>query len=468
MQKPSLIYQYLAAIVVGLFKLSDGMLIGWVSPNLILLQSNNTILPEPLTEDQASWLPTIMPIGALAGILVYGFVTKLFGRKIPQLLVSIPAIIGWFLCCFARDVSHLYLSRFFLGFAIGGSYVVAPVFLVEIADDRIRGILGATIMVSENTGVLLGFAIGGFCDYQVLPAVGITLNLLSVILFVWFPESPPFLVSQDKMVAAEKSIRFYRNLRIDDTAAVEETMEHLKQAVAEAQGNVNTSRLRMSDVTTRPGSRAMLIAIVLVLLNQFSGIFTLMNYSAEIFQQSGSLLSENLSSVIVQSIQAIGACFVAVIIEKGGRRFLYITSALGCGFGYAVLGTYMYLLSEKSDISSFSWVPLASFSFILFISSWAVASITFSVAAELMPLKLREIGATVCAVTLSLSSFSILKVYPIVLKWIGVHGAMFIFGGFCVLGAIFIIFMLPEIKGKSYEEIMNDLRGKRQIKEVVE
>ncbi|KAG4079556.1 hypothetical protein HA402_006464, partial [Bradysia odoriphaga] len=213
-------------------------------------------------------------------------------------------------------------------------------------------------MVNENTGVLLAFAIGGFCDYQVLPAVGITLNLLSVILFVWFPESPPFLVSQDKMVAAEKSIRFYRNLRIDDTAAIEETMEHLKQAVAEAQGNVNTSQLRMSDVTTRPGSRAMLIAIVLVLLNQFSGVFTLMNYSAEIFQQSGSLLSENLSSVIVQSIQAIGACFVAVIIEKGGRRFLYITSALGCGFGYAVLGTYMYLLSEKSDVSSFSWVPL--------------------------------------------------------------------------------------------------------------
>ncbi|XP_037040478.1 facilitated trehalose transporter Tret1-like isoform X2 [Bradysia coprophila] len=447
MQKPSPIYQYLAAVVVGLLKLSDGMLIGWVSPNLILLKSNNTILPAPLTEDEASWLPTVMPIGALAGILVYGFVTKLYGRKIPQLLLSIPAIIGWFLCCFAREVSHLYLSRFFLGFAIGGNYVVAPVYLVEIADDRIRGILGATIMVNENTGVLLGFAIGGFCDYKVLPAVGITLNLLFVILFVWFPESPAFLVSQDKILAAEKSIRFYRNLHIDDTAAVEETMERLKQAVGEADGNVNTSRLRISDVTTKPGSRAMLIAIVLVLLNQGSGVFTLMNYSAEIFQESGSFLSENLSSVIVQSIQAIGACFVAFLIEKGGRRFLYITSTLGCGFGYAVL---------------------ASFSFILFISSWAVASITFSVAAELMPLKLREIGATVCAVTLSLSSFAILKLYPIMLKWIGVHGAMFIFGGICVLGAIFVIFMLPEIKGKSYEEIMNDLRGKRTKKVVVE
>lgn len=48
------------------------------------------------------------------------------------------------------------------------------------------------------------------------------------------------------------------------------------------------------------------------------------------------------------------------------------------------------------------------------------------------------------------------------------HGAMFIFGGICVLGAIFVIFMLPEIKGKSYEEIMNDLRGKRKTKIEVE
>lgn len=181
-------------------------------------------------------------------------------------------------------------------------------------------------MVYENTGVLLGYAIGGFCDYKALPAVGISLNTLFIMLFVWFPETPDFLASQDKMLAAEKSVRFYRNLQTDDTAAIEETMDELRKAAEEAGvGDANLSRLRLSDVTQRPGSMAMLIAIVLVLLNQGSGAFCLMNYSAEIFQQSGSFLSGNLSAVIVQTIQAIGTCFVAVIIEKGGRRVRLLT-----------------------------------------------------------------------------------------------------------------------------------------------
>lgn len=155
--------------------------------------------------------------------------------------------------------------------------------------------------------------------YETLPSVGIVLNVLFIIMFVWLPDTPAFLVSQDKMLAAEKSIRFYKNLRSDDTAIITEILDDMKASV-EADGNVNTSRLRMSDVTTRPGSTAMLIAVVLVLMNQGSGSFTLMNYSAEIFKQSGSFLSENLSSVVVQAIQAIGTCFVAVLIEKGGRR----------------------------------------------------------------------------------------------------------------------------------------------------
>lgn len=176
-------------------------------------------------------------------------------------------------------------------------------------------------MVNENTGVLLGYAIGGFCDYKVLPAVGITLNLLFFALFVWFPETPDFLVSQDKLLAAEKSVRFYNNLHVDDKATMEEIMYGLKKKAEDAgAGNANLSRIRLTDVIRRPGSMALVIAIVLVLLNQGSGAFTLMNYSAEIFQQSGSFLSENLSSVIVQALQAIGTCFVAFLIERGGRR----------------------------------------------------------------------------------------------------------------------------------------------------
>lgn len=97
-------------------------------------------------------------------------------------------------------------------------------------------------------------------------------------------------------------------------------MEQLKKMVTSVD-TVNVKKhLKMSDLTNRPGSKALVIVTVLVLQNQFSGVFALMNYAADIFKSSGSALSENLSSVIVQSIQTVGTFFVTYLVERSGRR----------------------------------------------------------------------------------------------------------------------------------------------------
>ncbi len=80
------------------------------------------------------------------------------------------------------------------------------------------------------------------------------------------------------------------------------------------------NRLKWSDITTRPGSKAMLIATVLVMLNQMSGVFAILNYASDIFHKSGSKLSPNLSSVLVQGVQTVGICFVSILVERAGRR----------------------------------------------------------------------------------------------------------------------------------------------------
>ncbi|KAG4079717.1 hypothetical protein HA402_004422 [Bradysia odoriphaga] len=438
------------------------MLIGWMSPNKILLESDETPLTfGKLSEEQTTWISSMMPIGGTTGTIIFGFIVNKFGRKFPLIALIVPSITGWLLLIFPQNVYYFYLARFFQGFTIGASYVVTPVYLLEIADDRVRGLLGASLIINENLGVLLGYVLGGFCHYSVLPAFAIGLNVLFVVCFVWFPETPAFLLKQDKISKSEKSIQFYRNVRKgthDTDVVVELVMGKLKRTITSMDSaNVDGNRLKMSDITTRPGSKALLIATVLVMLSQFSGVFAMLNYASDIFKKSGSKLSPNLSSVLVQGVQTVGVCFVTTLVERAGRRFLYLTSTIGTSLGYVVMGVFLLLKFTGFEVEPFNWIPMVCVSYILFISSWAVSSLTFAVSAELLPQKLRELGITYCAILLGVLAFLVLKFYIALGEAIGEHNLMFIFASACLLGAIYIYVALPEIKGKSYEDIMNKL-----------
>lgn len=127
-------------------------------------------------------------------------------------------------------------------------------------------------------------------------------------------------------------------------------------------------------------------------------------------------------------------------------------------FGLITFGLYMKLKSLDYHVETFNWIPLASFSFILFIGSWAVSSLPFVITAELMPQSLKEFGVSVCMTLLWLLAFLIVKFLPFLTIAIELYGTMFLFAGVCILGALFIIFYVPETKCKSSAEIMDSLR----------
>lgn len=87
------------------------------------------------------------------------------------------------------------IGGFFSG---GGGYIIVPLFIAEISDDRIRGFLTSSQVLMENIGMLTGYVIGAFCDFYAIPIVAITLAIASAILIYLLPETPIFLVKQGK------------------------------------------------------------------------------------------------------------------------------------------------------------------------------------------------------------------------------------------------------------------------------
>lgn len=109
------------------------------------------------------------------------------------------------------------------------------------------------------------------------------------------------------------------------------------------------------------------------------------------------------------------------------------------------------------DVRPFNWIPITSFSFIIFVASLGVLTIPFLVISELMPEKLKNFGTSFCMELLWLLTFIMLKCLPSLLELLGKHGSMFLFAAVCLCSTVFIVIVIPETKGKSYDEIMKSL-----------
>lgn len=108
--------QYYASISANIIMLGHGCIVGWISPAMPLLLSENTPLKTgPLTTDQLSWIGSINAIGALFGTFTFGLFTTKFGCKRTMTFLTIPSVIFWLAVYFGNTYFHLLFARFSTG-----------------------------------------------------------------------------------------------------------------------------------------------------------------------------------------------------------------------------------------------------------------------------------------------------------------------------------------------------------------
>lgn len=174
------------------------------------------------------------------------------------------------------------------------------------------------------------------------------MTLIYFVLIFYFPESPSFLITQNKIHVsnrrmlnqlvndsfnsfvcvywrqeADKSIRFYQNLKgkSGDYEILQSELEKLKNAVGSS-ADSNGSTSICSNLTSGPALKALTIGTVLAALTQFSGCFAMLNYTASIFKEAGSTLSPSMSTIIIGIIQLLGSFAPTILIERAGRKVI--------------------------------------------------------------------------------------------------------------------------------------------------
>lgn len=458
---------YLATFASVLGPMSFGFVLGYSSPALPEL----TRMADPrlqLDAEEASWFGSIVAVGAAVGGLLGGWMVEKIGRKLSLMFCSLPYVFGFTIMIAAQNVWMLYIGRVLTGLASGVTSLVVPLYISEMAHERVRGLLGSCVQLMVVLGIMGVYLAGLFLDWRWLAICSSIPPTLLMVCMIFMPETPRFLLSQGKRREAEEALRFLRG----PDAPVEWECARIEDACDE-----QSSSFQMSDLKDPGVYKPLVIGVMLMIFQQMTGINAIMFYAETIFEQA-HFKESDLASVIVGLTQVIFTAVAAVIMDRAGRKILLIISGISMTISTAAFGIYFYLMSKPLNTATLSltmldipskagaeppsdltWLALASMA--VFITGFALGwgPIPWLIMSEIFPAKVRGFASAVCVLTNWSMAFIVTKTFQDMMDLLTSAGTFWLFSCMCIANVIFTMAFIPETKGKTLEQIEATFRG---------
>ncbi|CAH0555372.1 unnamed protein product [Brassicogethes aeneus] len=442
--------QLLAAATGTLAAISDGMHYGWTAPVIPILLSDES--PVETTMHQAEWLETMLMLGAFCGLpgTIY-FVDKI-GRKYSLLLSSMTTLLCWTVIGVANRIEYIFAARFFSGMAGDMAFVAAPMYIAEIADQKIRGFLSSIIYLMMLIGIFLIYAIAPYTPFYVPCIIGGALVVVELIVFPFMPESPYYLLSKDRPEEAKHALTRFRQ-----TKNIEKEFEEISIAVKRQR----SERGRPHDlILVKSNRKALLIMTVLNGSQHFSSISVILMNLHLILEAAGSIyIDPSLAAIIFSIIMFTAACTASFSIDKFGRKVLLTTSSILTGCCLLIIAIYFTLKNTGYDVLPVSWIPIVSVMVYAASFKLGLGMVPIVMTAELFPTKMKAIGMTLADAMYVIFAIFSIQIYQLLSDAYGIHVPFYIFAFSCFGTAIFTTFVIPETKGKTLEEIQFILKG---------
>ncbi|KAF9423425.1 hypothetical protein HW555_001234 [Spodoptera exigua] len=455
--------QILMSIVVCMPILAYGTAMGWISPNKALLMGDYSPASSPLTEEDVSWMASIMFIFAPIAVFVYGVAADKFGRKNALLCASIPISIGWAVKLMCTHPIALIGARALIGFGSGGGFVVCPLYVKEISEDSIRGMTGTFVIFSQTVGNLLVFILGDLLPFNTVLWILLAIPLIHFCILLRLPETPSFLVKCGRNEETAKVLAWLRSLPVDDKSISEEVDRLIiEQTTSELKFS---PRLLFSDKTT---VKAFWVALIVNLTREFCGCIAVLVYASHIFAEAGKdpstsiALSPNKQSILLAAVQIIGSFLACQLVDRAGRKPLLAVTSAVAGFSMCLLGVWFYL--QSIEVAMPGWVPIVALCVCIFADASGLQPLPFVIMTEMFNFQLRGTVATlIMAISLG-TDFALLKLFAPLNVWIGYHSTFWMFSVICLSNVFYLIFCVPETKMRSLEDIYADLEGRKRRK----
>ncbi|XP_077474071.1 solute carrier family 2, facilitated glucose transporter member 1-like [Stigmatopora argus] len=398
----------------------------------------------------------IFSVGGMIGSFSVSLFVNRFGRRNSMLIANVPAVIAALLMSFSKLAASwelLITGRFIVGLYSGMSTGFVPMYVEEISPTSLRGAMGTLHQLGVVIGILLAQILGMesimgnaslwplLLGFTLLPAI------LQSILLPLCPESPRYLLIN----CNEESKAANVLVKLRGSADVSEDMMEMKEESRKmmVEKKVTIAELVRSPIYRQP----LLVAVMLQLSQQLSGINAVFYYSTGIFTRAG------VSQPVYATIGAgfVNTAFTVVslfVVERIGRRPLHLTGLLGMAFSAVALTIAMALCDQHSWMSYVSIVAI--FVFVAFFEI-GPGPIPWFIAAELFSQGPRPAAIALAGFSNWSANFLVGMSFPYVEQLCGPY--VFIIFTVLLLGFfVFTYFKVPETKGRTFDEISAGFR----------
>ncbi|XP_023011500.2 facilitated trehalose transporter Tret1 [Leptinotarsa decemlineata] len=441
-------YTYIVACAGNLISFSIGTSMTWTSPEIDKLKNDTSI---NMTDEEGSWVSSLLQLGAVFGPVLYGFLADAVGRRYSVFSLGIPIIVCNLLMAFVKCLPVFYISRFVIGLTVGGVFAVVPVYLAEIGDATNRGLLSSLLNVFLCCGMLFTYVLGPYVSILVFNLIlAIFPTAFTVAFFFLAPETPTYLFKSGKSGMARQILQKLRGPR----ANIDEELSAIEQTLKEESSG------SFLDIFRSKGTlKAFCMAVGLVTIQQFTGINAVLSYAQTIFEYAGSSLEPEISSIILGAVQLLSSFITPTLVDRFGRKILLLVSVAGLVIAEVPLGVYVYLKVHGTDLDSISFLPIiCMIAFILFYT-FGIGPLPWTVASELFPNNIKSKAVSLTSVICWVLAFLIVKFFQSVADSIGMGVSFLILAGICAVSIAFIQFFVIETGGKTFGQIQKELNG---------
>ncbi|XP_039309366.1 facilitated trehalose transporter Tret1 isoform X2 [Solenopsis invicta] len=437
--------------------MSVGMFLGWASPSLpLLLNGDNDGYPVRLNMEEASWVVSLFILASCVGCVISALMVNIIGRKYTMLFTAVPSVISWLMIVFATTLWEIHVSRFISGIAVGIVFTATPMYSGEISPADVRGIVGSMLSVAVNLGISIEFMIGPFLSVRNLALVSLAGPCLFVITFIWLPESPYYFIRRDDKQKAINSL-----VQLRGKKDVYKEADSIEQSVKADLANKASFR----ELLFIPGNRRALATVLSVgLIQQLSGNQAVLQYAQIIFDQANGNVESKYLTMILGAVQLICTVVCMMITDRSGRKLLLMVSAIGSACSTAMVAAYFHLQYNHADISNITWLPATGVILYVIMYGLGLAVLPLTMASELFSTNVKALGTMSCIMVFNIVAFGVAKLYPVISESAGVQTPFWIFTACSLVGAVFTYFYVLETKGKTLEQIQEELHGSSKQK----
>jgi len=446
--KPAGHFVEIVAAVAALAGLLFGFDTGVISGAILFIKGQFGLTP--LTEEV---LVSSALVGAVCGAILGGRMTDVMGRKRAILTTAVIFTIGSILCAVAANTAWLVVGRVAVGLAIGIASYAAPVHIGEMAPPKLRGGLVALNQLAITVGILLAYVVdaafapsGG---WRLMFAFGVLPALVLGIGIAMLPETPRWLMLHQHK---DEGIKVLTRIRggVDVQAEATQILEH-----AEA------GRGKFTDLFAPFLLPVLFCGVGLAIIQQVTGINTVIYYAPTIFEQAGFKSAETsiIATAGVGLVNVIMTIVAIPLLDRVGRRPLLLISLGGMCVSLAALGVGFAIGGV-----ALQWIGVLSLA--VYIASFAIGlgPVFWLLISEIFPLNVRGQAGSIATMANWLSNFVVSLTFLSLLNALGSVATFVLYAVLSLAGWFFCFRFVPETKGVPLERIEANLRAGRSLR----